>query len=305
MASVPFILVTGFLGSGKTTFVQRFLDCYADSLTVAVIQNEFATAGVDGVELKRSGKPFHLMEINRGSVFCVCLVADFVQSLTALVDDLHPDVILLEATGLADPIAIGELLNAPEAAARVHLSQICCIVDAAHFMRMKDYLVRIVNQVRVADRVIINKRDVHPEGVPAVQAAIRKINPLALITHTSFCRIPLQDMLSAEKERLAYGPASVPPQPSARPDIGSAVVRTFKKMARETLLNFIEEYRTALMRLKGYVLLEDGTTAAVQSSFDTTTIQEIADYSGASQLVAMGPGLDARVFSRKFHAMLK
>ena len=93
---IPFFLVTGFLGSGKTTFLKRILDNFALSKKIAIIQNEFAPANVDGKELKNLGKPFQILEINNGSVFCVCLLNDFVQSLEAFLEETKPEAIFLE-----------------------------------------------------------------------------------------------------------------------------------------------------------------------------------------------------------------
>ncbi|MCK5370457.1 MAG: GTP-binding protein, partial [Cyclobacteriaceae bacterium] len=58
MRQIPFFLVTGFLGSGKTTFLKRILKKYATEKKIAIIQNEFAPANIDGAELKREGKKF-------------------------------------------------------------------------------------------------------------------------------------------------------------------------------------------------------------------------------------------------------
>ncbi len=106
LRSIPFILVTGFLGSGKTTLVTRLLNHFGNEKKIAVIQNEFANANIDGQELEKTGKAFKILEINKGSVFCVCLLSSFIQSLVELVESCQPDIIVLEATGLADPISI-------------------------------------------------------------------------------------------------------------------------------------------------------------------------------------------------------
>jgi G3E family GTPase len=177
---IPFCLVTGFLGSGKTTFLKRVLAQYADKMRIGIIQNEFAPGRVDGVELRQSGHDFQLMEINKGSVFCVCLLSDFRKSLQAFVDQIEPDVILLEATGLADPIAIGELLQAVELKARLYLAQVWCIVDAVHFLRMESSMIRVRHQIRIADKIIINKTDLPRADLAGCKTRIKKINPFGL-----------------------------------------------------------------------------------------------------------------------------
>jgi len=82
MAKIPTYLITGFLGSGKTTFIKHVIEYYNNKERIAVMQNEFAPANYDGTELKRlTTKHFDLLEINNGSAFCVCLLSTFLSSL--------------------------------------------------------------------------------------------------------------------------------------------------------------------------------------------------------------------------------
>ena len=108
---IPFYIVTGWLGSGKTTLLKNILSKYGNKTRIAVIQNEFAPTGVDGKELKDTGQPFELIEVNNGSVFCVCQLDNFTEALDKLALDYNPDVIFLESSGLADPISIAEILR--------------------------------------------------------------------------------------------------------------------------------------------------------------------------------------------------
>lgn len=97
MNKIPFYLVTGFLGSGKITLLKRIINDHADSMKLAVIQNEFAPASVDGTDLRQTHKPFEMLEINKGSVFCVCLLSGFIKSLSVFIDSYTPDAVFLEA----------------------------------------------------------------------------------------------------------------------------------------------------------------------------------------------------------------
>ena len=87
MPKIPFHIVSGFLGSGKTTFLKQIIDNYSDKYKLGIIQNEFASANIDGIELEASGKSFKLLRINKGSVFCVCLLGDFARSLEKFIDE--------------------------------------------------------------------------------------------------------------------------------------------------------------------------------------------------------------------------
>ena len=65
---IPLYIVTGFLGSGKTTFLKHVLAGYAERMKIGIIQNEFAPGNSDGVDVKEKGKQFEILETNNGSV---------------------------------------------------------------------------------------------------------------------------------------------------------------------------------------------------------------------------------------------
>ncbi len=178
---IPFYLVTGFLGSGKTTFLKRFLDNFSGKQRIGVIQNEFAPGQVDGKELRRTGHSFELLEVNKGSVFCVCLLSDFRKSLADFIDEIQPDMVILEATGLADPIAIGELFQASELKDRLYLAQVWCVVDSVNFIKMEESMTRIRHQVRIADVVILNKSDFKDIDKKSLRNRVKTLNPFAIL----------------------------------------------------------------------------------------------------------------------------
>ena len=186
--SIPLYIITGFLGSGKTTLLKRIVENYADTLKIGVVQNEFAALNVDATELRHTGKAFSLLEVNRGSVFCVCRVADFKTGLSQFVDEFDLDAVFLEASGLSDPIAVVEILQAPELRGRVFLGKIWCIVDASTFLQMEQVNVRLAHQVRVADVVLVNKIDkADPLSIETIINRVQEINPLAEVVQTSYC----------------------------------------------------------------------------------------------------------------------
>ena len=133
MSKIPFHIISGFLGSGKTTFLKRILEQYSGEKKIGIIQNEFAPANIDGVELRKSGKDFNLLEINNGSVFCVCLLGDFVSSLEKFVDEYHPDDIIIEASGLSDTTSISEII-----AAGANIIGGCCETTPEHICRVRE-----------------------------------------------------------------------------------------------------------------------------------------------------------------------
>jgi G3E family GTPase len=200
---IPFYLVTGFLGSGKTTFLKQVLERFGDSRKVAVVQNEFAPASIDGTDLKQVSKPFEILEINNGSVFCVCLLSDFKSSLNRFIREHHPDAVFLEASGLADPIAVAEVLQAEELKDIVYLAYIWTVVDVPNFLRLKTMVKRLTHQVAVADRIILNKIDLaDDEMLENVREVVREINPFAEISTASYCAFDFERDVFAGEARL-------------------------------------------------------------------------------------------------------
>ena len=86
MPAIPMQLVTGFLGSGKTTFLKNYLDEFSGSRKIGIIQNEFSEVNIDTLEIQQNKPGFEILEVNNGSVFCVCLLGSFVDSLAAFID---------------------------------------------------------------------------------------------------------------------------------------------------------------------------------------------------------------------------
>lgn len=297
---VPFYLVTGFLGSGKTTLLKRFIAAFADDLRLGIVQNEFTALNVDSEELRLTGKPFHLLEVNRGSVFCVCLVADFKTSLSRFIDEYSPQAVFLEASGLADPIAIAELFSAQELAQRLYLARIWCVVDASTFLLLKKANLRITHQVRVADVVIINKTDlVDEKTIAEVEERVRRINPAADVVATVFCETGFDDVMN--NQQLALCSKEILKETSLpRPQIGTAVVKTANKISRTDLEKFLSVQAPAAFRIKGFAQLSDGAAVMIQSTFGRTQILPAPGYSGVTELIAVGPEIQQQQFAQQF-----
>ena len=149
MKKIPFYLVTGFLGSGKTTLIKQFIDRYADSKKIAIIQNEYADVNIDSRELKQTGKSFELLEMNNGSVFCVCLLGSFVHSLADFIHQHQPDLVILEASGLSDPITISQIISSSALRNLIWLAHSYTIVDALNFQKTIERVGRNTQQIRV------------------------------------------------------------------------------------------------------------------------------------------------------------
>lgn len=303
--SIPFHLVTGFLGSGKTTLLQHLLETDLHEKRVAVIQNEFAPANVDAVALRAAGT-WHVTEMNGGSVFCVCLLSSFQGLLSDLLSRLKPEMVILEASGLSDPVAIGLLLQDERLTGRIHLAATWAVIDASRFVEMIDVFPRIRQQIRIADEVIVNKIEAcRPESLTEVAMKIAEINPFATMHRTSFCRLvpgvfgcrPLEPVAMRNAYDLAHE------ADCERPAVSSALVKTTRRISRTSLAAFLHQFGPEAYRLKGYVWLDDGTVLAVQSCFGDVEMRPYDRYEGPTVLVALGAALDPVSFGRSFRRL--
>ena len=142
---------------------------------------------IDGITLKRTNPDFELIEMNNGSVFCVCLLSNFVTTLHTIIEKHQPEIIFLEASGLADPINVAELLQHENLKGKLILEKVITVVDAVNFERCLQMMNRFKHQIMIADTVIINKTDLNTVGLPAINAHIKTIAPFAQIIETEYC----------------------------------------------------------------------------------------------------------------------
>jgi G3E family GTPase len=278
---IPFHIISGFLGSGKTTFLKRIIENHSEKFKLGIIQNEFAPSNLDGIELKNSGKDFHLLEINRGSVFCVCLLGDFTRSLEKFIDEHHPDILIIEASGLSDTTSVAEVVSAGSLSEKIYLASNWCIVDALNFQKAGLMRERLNHQIRMADTVMVNKTDL-VESVDEITHKIRKMNPFVEIKTTTFCKADFKPGDAAVSKFYPDGGS-----PLARPEVHSMVIKSGKKLTRESLVQFLETWSPKAFRIKGYVNLKEGLTVAVQCVFDQFEISQVANNFHPTELVAL------------------
>jgi G3E family GTPase len=178
-------LLTGFLGSGKTTVLNHVLKEPGMAAT-AVIVNEFGEIGLDHLLVERSGEDVVLL--NSGCLCCT-VRGDIVDTLTNLfVDRVKGKVpyftrVAIETTGLADPAPIlHTLMTDPIVAARYMLDGVVTTVDAVNGSTTLDRQPEAVKQAAVADRLLLTKTDVADlESRQAVEARLKSLNPSAPI----------------------------------------------------------------------------------------------------------------------------
>lgn len=192
---IPATVVTGFLGSGKTTLINRILnDQHGKKL--AVIVNEFGEISIDG-QLVVHDDQAELVEFNNGCLCCT-VRGDLIETLGRLQERAGKlDGILIETTGLADPAPVAStFFVADDVKAGIRLDAFVTVVDAVNLETNLAQSNEAVEQVAFSDVILINKIDlVSPEHVRSIEARIRKLNPLATIHHTANAEIDIAKVI--------------------------------------------------------------------------------------------------------------
>lgn len=255
---IPVLMLTGYLGAGKTTLLNHVLGLPGiNARRIAVIINEFGPLGVDG-KLVEPGS-HRLFELNRGSVFCICIKTDFLKTLDTIARDVKPDLVIVEATGVADPCDLDQLLSEPRLTAVFKPWANVCLVDAPSFTQVAAFLRTAVRQVQWADGLVINKTDlVMQKDLAALGGVLDGLNAKAPRAEVVFGKIP-ESFLNGLRHRHRDGEA-----PEQSPE--GLVAVSFDGDRPVELRRFMEvlsQLEGRLLRLKGNLSLPDGSLVFV------------------------------------------
>ena len=191
-------LITGFLGAGKTTLLNRIIQCFPKDRKLTLLVNEFGEIGVDGALVE--GEDIDMMEISKGSIFCVCVKTDFIKGLYELSTTVQPDVLLIESTGVANPSDLKRDLKLPIFNDRFQFREQFCVVDAVHFKDAYEVYASLEKQIASSSIFIINKTDMaSPEKIAATKEIIHQFHPDPRFFETSYADIPLEQFFGWEK----------------------------------------------------------------------------------------------------------
>lgn len=209
MPALPVTVLTGFLGSGKTTVLARLLRDEAFRNT-AVIINEFGEVGLDHDLLEQSRE--ELVLLSNGCICCTVrgdLLGAFAKMEAQRVAGAI-DRVIIETTGLADPAPIlHTLMSDPEVTAHYWLDQVIATVDAANGMATLDRHPEAVKQAAIADRILLTKLDlVDAAASKQLRSRLRELNPAAPMVASLNGALDPQALLGAQAggrtEKLAH-----------------------------------------------------------------------------------------------------
>ena len=193
-------IFSGFLGAGKTTLIKKLIRESFQGQQVVLIENEFGEIGIDGGFLQESG--IKINELNAGCI-CCSLVGDFREALCKVVEQYHPDRIVIEPSGVGK---LSDVTRAVEAVAEhldVELSSFVTVADVNKVkLYMKNFGEFYNDQVSNASCILLSRTGTaDPDKVAAAVAMLREKNPTATIVTTPWDDLTGDQILKAMSEK--------------------------------------------------------------------------------------------------------
>lgn len=285
MKRIPVVVVAGFLGAGKTTLLNHLL-ARARGTRIGVVVNDFGAIGIDAMSV--AGQVDSTVSLGNGCLCCAIDVSELDDMLARL--DSRVDVIVIEASGLAEPQTMARMVLASENP-RLSYGGLVLLVDAAEF---PDDLAR---HLRVADLVVLNKVDRVADpaaladeidrlkpGVPVVRAEFGRVDPALLFDlrpRAEHGQLSFEDLLEPdEHDHVRY----------------ESVEFTAGALNPVRLVDFLDRRPKGLYRVKGFVLFD---VPGHRQRFSLHTVGAFLRFERSAwegprrtELVLIGTGLD-------------
>ena len=189
-------ILSGFLGAGKTTLIKKLIDQAFSGEKLVLIENEFGEIGIDGGFLKEAG--VQITEMNSGCI-CCSLVGDFGTALKKVVDEYHPDRVLIEPSGVGKLSDVMKAVSDVSGQAEVTINSATTVVDVKKCkMYMKNFGEFFNNQVESAGTIVLSRtQEVSVDKVNEVVALLKSHNESATIITTPWEEIDGKVILDA------------------------------------------------------------------------------------------------------------
>lgn len=209
---VPILLVTGFLGAGKTTVVNHLL-AHAQGRRIAAVVNDFGAINIDAELI--SGASDGVVSLANGCI-CCSLEGDLLRTLATLLRrDPQPEFIVIETSGVADPADIVRNLMDPVIWKEAPLETVLCVLDATIPAAKLDDDALVRAQLRAADVIALSKVDLVDETHRAqLRDAVRALRPAAVVVDALNGEVPAELLFPLDTDRVPMPREVAPRRPA-------------------------------------------------------------------------------------------
>ena len=247
---VPIHVIWGFLGSGKTTFLQALLAHMATrDLRPAVLINDYAAINIDAELLRGQGATVRAFT---DGCICCTLRPDLVLALHQVLAD-QPDVICIETTGFADPLQLIDQLTRPELLPHIRVASLTAVIDplsSARRTEAEGY--HFQRHLKMADFVLINKRDLAlPAEMSTLETQVRLDNPQARVVRTQHGQMDFSQIVGHQGDVLHVPDMDTPAPPHAH--FHSYTYVCPGPFVPERFVALIQSLPQTIWRAKGFV----------------------------------------------------
>ena len=280
---VKIVMLTGYLGAGKTTLLNHIL-ANDEGIRAAVIVNDIGEINVDASLIKSGGLSAtdSLIPMSNGCICCT-LASDLAQQLTSIAETGDFDYIIIEASGICEPIPIAYTISSicdqtKGGTAPLDLDNIVAVVDCARMydefngghvllsddIEEDDVESLLIQQIEFCTTLVLNKCDrVTPEQVAELKAIVRGLQPHARIVEAVNGNVPMDELLNTGRFSFdeAYGSAAwvdamEHPEEHENPEVLEYDVSTFVYQRRQpfdyhSLSEFVNNWPESVIRVKG------------------------------------------------------
>ncbi|RMA97116.1 CobW family GTP-binding protein [Hydrogenothermus marinus] len=299
-------IITGFLGTGKTTLLINNIKKYFKDKKIAIVVNEFGEVGVDGQILKNVYS--EVLEISEGCICCK-LSAEFEKGVKEIIKDYNPEIIFIETSGTSEPFPIFLSLQN----LGISVEGIICVIDAKNFNSYKDDATAKY-QIGGSNIIVLNKIDlIEEKQLESLEKEVREIkekynikNILTgevifknyVIYKTKFGILPkeifdgiykIDEIIKIAQENVETGVFQ------SKHNFSQRIIYLPDNFSFEDIDKILSNIPNNIFRIKGIIKAKDvPTPLVVNYSFGDLSFSELPSYEGKSFLVFIGSNLETK-----------